>query len=74
MQKRLRLTGSTLRARAPAEKARLAAGLKETIWPLIEAGKIMPAIDRVFPLAEAANAHKLMESGGHVGKIMLEVS
>jgi len=74
MRKRLRLTGSTLRARAPAEKARLAAGLKEAIWPLIEAGKIAPAIDRVFPLAEAAKAHKLMESGGHVGKIVLEVS
>lgn len=73
MQKRLRLTGSTMKARPPTEKARLAEALRREIWPLIEAGKIWPVIDRVFPLAEAANAHARMEAGAHVGKIILKV-
>jgi NADPH2:quinone reductase len=71
MRKRLRLSGSTLRARAPDEKARLAAGLQETIWPLIEAGRIKPVLDRVFPLDQAAQAHARLESGVHIGKIVL---
>jgi len=74
MQKRLRLSGSTLRNRPPAEKARLAKAMKQTIWPLIEAGKLAPLVDRTFDLADAAKAHELMESGGHIGKIVLEVS
>ncbi len=73
MRKRLRLSGSTMKARGPAEKARLAAGLRETIWPLIEAGKIKPVIDEVFALKDAAEAHTRMESGAHIGKIVLKI-
>jgi putative PIG3 family NAD(P)H quinone oxidoreductase len=73
MIKRLTFTGSTLRARPVAEKTRLAHALLERVWPLLEAGRALPVIHRVFPLAEAAEAHRLMESSTHVGKIMLEV-
>jgi len=71
MLKRLTLTGSTLRARPIAEKGRIAAALKEKIWPEIEAGRIRPQIFKTFPLAEAAEAHRLLESSIHVGKIVL---
>lgn len=71
MQKRLTLTGSTLRARPIAEKAALTRDLKEKVWPLIEAGKIRPVIFRTFPLAKAAAAHEALERGDHVGKIVL---
>ena len=74
MRKQLRLSGSTMKARGPADKARLAAGLKETIWPLIEAGRITPAMAKTFDLAGAAEAHKRMESGAHIGKIVLKVA
>lgn len=73
MQKRLRLSGSTMKARSFTEKARLAKDLKRHIWPLIEAGAIRPVMDRIFPLAETAKAHARMESGEHVGKIVLKV-
>lgn len=71
MLKRLTLTGSTLRPRDDAFKARLAATLKERVWPLLEAGKVRPVIHTVLPLAEAAAAHQLMESSAHIGKIVL---
>lgn len=71
MTKRLILTGSTLRPRPVEEKAALAQGILEHIWPLIEAGKIKPAIFATFPLAEAANAHRALDKGDHVGKIVL---
>jgi NADPH:quinone reductase-like Zn-dependent oxidoreductase len=71
MMRRLTLTGSTLRARPAAFKAALAAELREQVWPHLEAGEIKPVISAVFPLARAAEAHKLMESGEHVGKIVL---
>ena len=71
MQKRLTLTGSTLRARPVAEKAALARDIKEKVWPLIEAGKIRPVIFQTFPLAEAAASHETLEKGDHVGKIVL---
>lgn len=71
MQKRLTLTGSTLKPRTLEEKAAIAAELKEKVWPLIEAGRIKPVMDRVFPLAEAGAAHQRMESGDHIGKIAL---
>lgn len=74
MQKRLRISGSTMKARSPAEKARLARTLREKVWPLIEAGKIKPVIDRTFPLAEAAKAHERMEAGAHIGKIVLKIA
>jgi NADPH2:quinone reductase len=73
MQKRLTLTGSTLRPRPVAEKAALAQGLREQVWPLIEAGRIRPLIHKTFPLAQAQAAHELMESGEHTGKVVLIV-
>jgi NADPH2:quinone reductase len=70
---RLTLTGSTLRPRDPGEKARLARGVEETVWPWIAAAKVRPIIDSTFPLAEASKAHARMESGQHFGKIVLTV-
>lgn len=71
--RRLTITGSTLRPRPVAFKASIAAQLRERLWPLLEARKIRPVIYRTFPLAEAAQAHALMETSTHVGKIMLEI-
>jgi NADPH:quinone reductase-like Zn-dependent oxidoreductase len=71
MRKRLVLTGSTLRARPAAIKAAIAAELREKVWPHLEAGRIRPVIDSTFPLDAAADAHRRMDSGGHVGKIVL---
>ncbi len=73
MLKRLTLTGSTLRARPVAEKARLAAAVHQTVWPWIEAGKLRPVIDTTFPLAEAEAAQARMTAGTHAGKIVLTV-
>jgi NADPH2:quinone reductase len=73
MLKRLTLTGSTLRPQSNDAKARMARGLAETVWPLLDKGTIAPLIHAVFPLAEAAKAHALMESNAHVGKIVLQV-
>ena len=73
MLKRLTLTGSTLRARPVADKAAIAAKLKDTVWPKIEAGSVRPVVFRSFPLEEAAQSHALMESSEHVGKIVLVV-
>jgi len=72
LRRRLVITGSTLRPRPIAFKAAIAAALKATVWPLIAAGSIKPVINRVFPAAQAAQAHALMESGEHVGKIVLD--
>jgi NADPH2:quinone reductase len=71
LRKRIALTGSTLRPRSIAYKTRLAQGLRETVWPLIEAGKVRPVIHATFPAEQAAAAHALMESSTHVGKIVL---
>lgn len=71
MLKRITLTGSTLRARPVAEKARLAAAIKDTVWPWIEAGKVRPVIDSRFALTEAVAAHERLDSGEHSGKILL---
>ena len=73
MRRRLHLTGSTLRPRSAEFKAGIARALREKVWPLIEAGKIKPVIHATFPLADAAKAHALMESGTHIGKIVLTV-
>jgi putative PIG3 family NAD(P)H quinone oxidoreductase len=73
MQKRLILTGSTLRPRGPAEKGRIAEALHETAWPLIAAGRIRPLIHATFPLEDAADAHRALEDGDHIGKIVLTV-
>jgi NADPH:quinone reductase len=69
--KRLTLTGSTLRSRTVAQKAEVAAAVRQNVWPLIESGKVRPVIFKTFPLAEAAEAHRLMESSNHIGKIVL---
>jgi NADPH2:quinone reductase len=74
LRRRLTITGSTLRPRPIAFKAQIARELRERVWPLIESGKIRPVIYQTFPLAAAAEAHALMESSAHVGKIMLDVS
>ena len=71
MAKRLTLTGSTLRPRSVAEKGAIAAALRAEVWPLIEAGRVKPVIHATFPLARASEAHALMESSAHVGKIVL---
>jgi NADPH:quinone reductase-like Zn-dependent oxidoreductase len=73
MQKRLTLTGSTLRARSVAQKGAIAAAVRQKVWPLIEAGKVKPVIYAKFPLADAAGAHRLMEADTHIGKIVLTV-
>jgi putative PIG3 family NAD(P)H quinone oxidoreductase len=73
MRRRLTLTGSTLRPRTIAYKGTIAQNLRTRFWPLIEAGKIKPQIFKTFPLAQAADAHRLMESSQHVGKIILTV-
>ena len=73
MRRRLTLTGSTLRPRPVEFKGAIANRLRERIWPLIEAGKIKPVLYRTFPLAEASEAHRLMESSQHIGKIVLTV-
>jgi NADPH2:quinone reductase len=74
LRRRLTITGSTLRPRPVAFKARIARELRERVWPLLEAGRIRPVIYKTFPLEEAAAAHTLMESSAHVGKIMLNVA
>ena len=73
MVRRQTITGSTLRPRSVADKAAIARNLRDRVWPLIEAGKVRPVIDRTFPLAEAAAAHRLMESSRHIGKILLVI-
>lgn len=71
MRKRLTVTGSTLRPRPVEYKGTIARNLREKIWPLIEAGKIKPQIYKIFALEQAADAHRLMESSQHIGKLVL---
>jgi len=73
MLRRLTVTGSTMRPRSTAEKGVIARALREQVWPLLDQGRCSPVIHRVFPLAEAAAAHALLESGTHIGKIVLQV-
>jgi NADPH2:quinone reductase len=72
LRKRLTITGSTLRPRPIAFKAAIAASLRATVWPWLESGAIKPVIFKVFPAAQAAAAHTLMESNEHIGKLVLE--
>ncbi len=74
MMKRITVTGSTLRPRSIQDKAMIAEALREIVWPMIEAGRIAPVMDSTFPLEQAADAHRRIESSGHIGKIVLEVS
>jgi NADPH2:quinone reductase len=74
MTKRLTVTGSTMRPRTTAQKGAIAAALEAQVWPLLGQGHCAPVIHATFPLARAAEAHRLMESSEHIGKIMLEVA
>ena len=73
MMKRLTLTGSVLRPRTVEQKGAIARTLHRQLWPLLEKGDIAPIIHETFPLAQASDAHALMESSAHIGKIVLEV-
>jgi NADPH:quinone reductase-like Zn-dependent oxidoreductase len=71
MYARLVITGVSLRGQTTARKARIAAELEERVWPLIAQGRMAPVIDSVFPLAQAADAHRRLEASAHIGKIVL---
>jgi NADPH2:quinone reductase len=73
MLRRLTITGSTMRPRTSAQKAAIAAELLEKVWPVLDAGRCAPVIHASFPLGQAAEAHRLMETSAHIGKIMLTV-
>jgi len=73
MVRRLTITGSTMRPRTTAQKGAIAADLRAKVWPVLDAGRCAPVIHATFPLAQAAEAHRLMESSQHIGKIMLTV-
>jgi NADPH2:quinone reductase len=74
MVRRLTITGSTLRPQSVEAKARIAADLRREVWPLLDAGRVAPVIDRTFPLDAAADAHARLESSAHIGKIVLKVA
>ncbi len=74
MMRRLTITGSTLRPQSDLAKARIADGLRDHVWPLLESGQVAPVMDSEFPLAEAAAAHARLESAGHIGKVVLRVA
>jgi putative PIG3 family NAD(P)H quinone oxidoreductase len=73
MQRRLTITGSTLRARPVAEKAVIAAALRRNVWPLLDRGVVRPVVHKIFPLERAVDAHRMMEAGEHIGKLVLAV-
>jgi putative PIG3 family NAD(P)H quinone oxidoreductase len=73
LTKRLTLTGSTLRSRTVAQKAEVADAVRKNIWPLLAAARVRPTIHATFPLAQASEAHRLMESSNHIGKIVLTI-
>ena len=73
MVRRLTMTGSTLRPQGDLAKARIAEGLRENVWPYLDSGRIHPVMDSEFPLSEASEAHRRMESSEHIGKIVLRV-
>ncbi|MBV2180050.1 NAD(P)H-quinone oxidoreductase [Castellaniella sp. MT123] len=74
MLRRLTLTGSTLRARSVAQKSALAADVRKHVWPLLEQGRCLPVIHRVFAMDQVQEAHRLMESSQHIGKLVLEIA
>jgi putative PIG3 family NAD(P)H quinone oxidoreductase len=74
MQRRLTITGSTLRGRSVAQKGVVAAGVREHVWPLLESGAVKPIVHATYPLQHAAEAHRVMEAGEHIGKLVLTVT
>jgi NADPH:quinone reductase len=74
MQRRLTITGSTLRPRSVAEKGAIARALRTHVWPLLESGAVKPIVFKTFPLTRAADAHRVMEAGEHIGKLVLVVT
>lgn len=74
MQKRLIMTGSTMRPRSIAEKAQIARDLEAHVWPLLAGGEVKVIVDRVFPFTQVAEAHRYLEAGAHIGKVILKVS
>jgi NADPH:quinone reductase-like Zn-dependent oxidoreductase len=74
MSRRLTITGSTLRPRPIADKAAIASDLRQHVWPLLESGALKPIVHATFPLRDAAEAHRLMESSAHIGKLLLTTS
>jgi len=74
MRRRLTVTGSTMRPRTTAQKAVIARELRRNVWPLLDAGRIAPVIHAVYPLEQVAEAHRVMESSTHVGKLVLAVT
>jgi NADPH:quinone reductase len=73
MRRRATITGSMMRPRSAQEKSEIAHALLDTVWPVLDGGRCLPVIDHVFPLAQAVEAHRRMESGAHIGKLMLSV-
>jgi NADPH:quinone reductase-like Zn-dependent oxidoreductase len=73
MAKRAALIATTLRARPAEEKATIVAAVREHVWPLLESGEIRPVIDRIVPMADAAEAHRIVGAGEHMGKVLLAV-
>ena len=74
MRRRLTITGSTMRPRTTAQKGAIARDLREKVWPALDAGRAGPVIHGVFPLDQAADAHRVMESSVHIGKLVLDVA
>ena len=73
MQRRAKVMGSMMRPRSALEKAAIARELQQQVWPVLAAGRCAPLIHEVLPLAQAVQAHRLMESSAHIGKIVLQV-
>ena len=73
LSKRASVTATSLRARPVSEKASIVAAVREHVWPLIEGGRVRPVVDRSIPMAEAAEAHRVIEAGEHIGKVILVV-
>jgi NADPH:quinone reductase-like Zn-dependent oxidoreductase len=71
LRKRATVRATSLRARPTHEKTEIVAGVGDLVWPLVAAGQVKPVIDTVLPLAQAAQAHRLLEADGHIGKILL---
>lgn len=73
MKRRARLTGSTLRPRTPDQKAAIASALREQVWPVLDAGRCAPLIHRVYDFGDVVEAHRMMESSAHIGKLVLQL-